>query len=350
LQADTVFKAIAHRLTELTLTRPLLVTMATADRKSTSTRTGTRSVVSPRGKRIKREPVIKTETASSAPAPTNMSTDQVEASVPTENVREGPNLNLPVTVRRKVAKRSDPLFIAPSPQAIGYAQDNQQQQQEFDLELELKRLAHELEMKRLAHEERKEIRAYEDRKEVRTHELEMARLLHRATPRQDSTRQDLLRHDIPADDNVGEDGTPEPSTPRQDEVPSVPANANPPLDNNSTDNSTKKRGDGGYEIVGRLDVSKLNSLEEKVEKLKQLEAAVKADDVKPKDMTEGARMFSGKTLVPVMGCLGNHFAGNVPEFCGYWGEGNRYKAQFRDFCCNGKGTLCGKKNTATAAM
>jgi hypothetical protein len=33
LQADTVLKAIAHRLTEFTLTRPLLVTMASADQR-----------------------------------------------------------------------------------------------------------------------------------------------------------------------------------------------------------------------------------------------------------------------------------------------------------------------------
>jgi uncharacterized protein (DUF2237 family) len=34
-------------------------------------------------------------------------TDQAEASIPTETVREGPNLNLTVTVRRKAAKRSE---------------------------------------------------------------------------------------------------------------------------------------------------------------------------------------------------------------------------------------------------
>jgi hypothetical protein len=90
-------------------------TCAGLKRKSTSTRTG--SVVSMHGQGIKREPIIKTETAS-APATTDPSTDQVEAPIPTEPVINGPNLNLTVTVRRKVAKRSDPLFIAPSPQTI----------------------------------------------------------------------------------------------------------------------------------------------------------------------------------------------------------------------------------------
>jgi hypothetical protein len=64
---------------------------------------------------IKLEPVIKTETA---PVPANTSIDQAEAPIPTDPVINGPNLNRTVTVRRKVAKRSDPLYIAPSPQAI----------------------------------------------------------------------------------------------------------------------------------------------------------------------------------------------------------------------------------------
>jgi hypothetical protein len=75
----------------------------------------------------------------------------------------------------------------------GYAQDNQQQQQGFAHELELKRLT-------LAYEDKKEARAHEEKKEARTHELEMARLLQQpSTPRQDSSRQNLFRHDIPAD-------------------------------------------------------------------------------------------------------------------------------------------------------
>jgi hypothetical protein len=69
--------------------------------KGTSTRTG--SVVLTRGQRIKREPVLKTE---AAPVPANISTDQAEASIPTEeNVTGSPNLNRTFTVRRKAAKR-----------------------------------------------------------------------------------------------------------------------------------------------------------------------------------------------------------------------------------------------------
>jgi hypothetical protein len=83
-------------------------TCAGLKRKSTSTRT--ESVVSTRGRGIKLEPVIKMETA-----PANLSTDEAEASIPTETVINGPNLNRTVTVHRKVAKRTDPLYIAPPP-------------------------------------------------------------------------------------------------------------------------------------------------------------------------------------------------------------------------------------------
>jgi hypothetical protein len=90
-------------------------TCAGSKRKSTSTCSG--SVVSTRGQGIKREPVVKIETA---PAPTNMSTDQVEASVPTQNVREGPRQNpyRAVTVRRKAAKRSEKWYNETPPQKI----------------------------------------------------------------------------------------------------------------------------------------------------------------------------------------------------------------------------------------
>jgi hypothetical protein len=85
--------------------------------KSTSTRTG--SVVSTSAQGIKLEPVIKTETVpASETAPANLSTDQAEAPIPTEAVSSGPNLNRTVTVRRKVAKRTDPMYIAPPPPNI----------------------------------------------------------------------------------------------------------------------------------------------------------------------------------------------------------------------------------------
>jgi hypothetical protein len=71
-------------------------------RKGMSTRP--RSVVLTRRQRIKCEPVLKTEVAPK-PAPANTSTDQVEASIPTENVTDSPNVNRTVTVRRKAAKR-----------------------------------------------------------------------------------------------------------------------------------------------------------------------------------------------------------------------------------------------------
>jgi hypothetical protein len=64
---------------------------------------------------IKLEPDVKTETA---PAPGNPSTDHAEAPLPTEPVINGPHLNRTVTVCRKAAKRTDPLFLAPSPQKI----------------------------------------------------------------------------------------------------------------------------------------------------------------------------------------------------------------------------------------
>jgi transposase-like protein len=65
---------------------------------------------------IKLEPVVKIETA---PVPANTSsTDQAEAPIPMEPVINGPNLNRTVTVRRKVAKRTDSLYIAPPPPNI----------------------------------------------------------------------------------------------------------------------------------------------------------------------------------------------------------------------------------------
>jgi hypothetical protein len=87
-------------------------TCAGLKRKSTSTRTG--FVVSTRGQGIKREPSIKTETA---PAPTDPSTDQVEASIPTETGIDGQNLNRTSTgtMRSKASKRTDLLYNRPSP-------------------------------------------------------------------------------------------------------------------------------------------------------------------------------------------------------------------------------------------
>jgi hypothetical protein len=70
---------------------------------------------------IKLEPVIKTETAPAPKtAPANTSPDQAEASTSTEPVPviNVPNLNRTVTVRRKAAKRTDPLYLAPPPQNI----------------------------------------------------------------------------------------------------------------------------------------------------------------------------------------------------------------------------------------
>jgi hypothetical protein len=48
----------------------------------------------------------------------NPTTDQAESSIPTETVREDPDLNLTVTVRRKAAKRSESWYVAPPPQNI----------------------------------------------------------------------------------------------------------------------------------------------------------------------------------------------------------------------------------------
>jgi hypothetical protein len=69
---------------------------------------------------IKREPVTNTETSvetapAPEPVPPSTSTEQAEASIPTDPVINGPNLNRTVTVRRKAAKRTDPLYIEPPP-------------------------------------------------------------------------------------------------------------------------------------------------------------------------------------------------------------------------------------------
>jgi hypothetical protein len=45
-------------------------------------------------------------------------TDQAESSIPTETVREDPNLNRTFTVCRKAAKRSESWYVAPPPQNI----------------------------------------------------------------------------------------------------------------------------------------------------------------------------------------------------------------------------------------
>jgi hypothetical protein len=99
----------------------VLSTCAGLKRKSTSTRT--RSVVSASGQGIKLEQTPKTETAPvSAPAPTDPSTEQVEASIPTETRIDSPNLNRTTTgtMRRKVAKRSESWYKKkpPPPQNI----------------------------------------------------------------------------------------------------------------------------------------------------------------------------------------------------------------------------------------
>jgi hypothetical protein len=70
--------------------------------KSTSTHTG--SVVSTTGQGIKREPAPKTKTNIIMQDPT----DQAEASIPTEHVINGPDLNRTFTVRRKWTKRALP--------------------------------------------------------------------------------------------------------------------------------------------------------------------------------------------------------------------------------------------------
>jgi hypothetical protein len=89
-------------------------TCAGFKRKSTSTRTG--SMVSTSVQGIKTEDVIKTETVPvPETAPSNPATDQAEVPVPTEPASNVPNLNRTVTVHRKVAKRTDRLYIAPPP-------------------------------------------------------------------------------------------------------------------------------------------------------------------------------------------------------------------------------------------
>jgi hypothetical protein len=86
--------------------------------KNMSTSTYTGSAVSTSGQgRIKLEPpIIKTETTP-APTGTNVSIDHAEAPKPTEfAILNGPNLNhRTVTVRRKAANRTDPLYLPPPP-------------------------------------------------------------------------------------------------------------------------------------------------------------------------------------------------------------------------------------------
>jgi predicted chitinase len=66
---------------------------------------------------VKLEATVKTETASET-ASTSTSTNQTEAPIPMEPVMNGPNLNLTVAVRRKAARRTNPLYVAPPPQTI----------------------------------------------------------------------------------------------------------------------------------------------------------------------------------------------------------------------------------------
>jgi hypothetical protein len=66
---------------------------------------------------IKLEAAVKTETAS-AIASTSTSIEQAEAPIPTEPVTNGPNLNRTVAVRRKAAKRTNPLYVALPPKTI----------------------------------------------------------------------------------------------------------------------------------------------------------------------------------------------------------------------------------------
>jgi hypothetical protein len=83
--------------------------------KRKRTQTCSNSVVSTSGQGVQREPTPNTKTV---PVPTNTSIRQAEASIPTETVINGSNLNCTVTVRRKAAKRTDPLYLAPPPPNI----------------------------------------------------------------------------------------------------------------------------------------------------------------------------------------------------------------------------------------
>jgi hypothetical protein len=53
-----------------------------------------------------------------APAPANPSTEQAQAPIPPEPVINSPHLNRTLTLRRKAANRTDPLYLAPPPQNI----------------------------------------------------------------------------------------------------------------------------------------------------------------------------------------------------------------------------------------
>jgi hypothetical protein len=63
-----------------------------------------------------------------------------------------------------------------------------------------------------------------------------------------------------------------------------------------------------------------------------------------------AKTFYFRTMKPILGCLDNHFAKNVDNFCNHWNQG--FRAKFSTKCCTGKvevacGTTGGRNNGQT---
>lgn len=111
-------------------------------------------------------------------------------------------------------------------------------------------------------------------------------------------------------------GEPEPVLPIQNSVDAEAMvedqdHGQSPSESNITEDSRpgkRRRGADGDHMVGRLEWTKKTTLEEKIQFMKRYETAI------PNQLTEGARMFCSRTIVPVMGCLRHHFKGDVPEF------------------------------------
>jgi hypothetical protein len=105
----------------------------------------------------------------------------------------------------------------------------------------------------------------------------------------------------------------------------------------------KRRINGVGEIDGRDCVAKCGTVKEKIEKLLELEVPHGG-----KGLNESAKTFLSKTMRPALGCLHNHFNGDVDAFSTAW-EGNGKKfvmSKFMAKCCKGvAGGTCGGKSS-----
>jgi hypothetical protein len=102
----------------------------------------------------------------------------------------------------------------------------------------------------------------------------------------------------------------------------------------------RQRISGVGEIVGKDSVAKCVTVKEKIQKLLELEVPQGG-----KGLSEKSKTFLSKTMKPALGCLRNHFNGDVDAFCTAWegGGGKRFvMSKFSQKCCKGDGTTCGR--------